>query len=328
MDEKLKIQSLFVDSLKAVIPSGLSAVQEIADLLQISTDSAYRRLRCETEFSLSEVVILSRHFHLSMEGFTSAAEGSVHFHYNIAGNKTEGFIQYLGNLQEGLKMLMRAREKEIIYVADDIPFFHLFRYPQLAWFKCYYWMKSVMNVSDYQNSFFEDTETPEPIRRVGTEIGQMYSELPSIEIWSENTINSLTKQIEFYRESGFFKTTETSSILFDQLYSLINDIRGMCESSSKLNISRQTTNYTFYLCDIEIGNNCIYISSGNGTRVFLRHSTFNTLETSDNTFCCTTRKWTDGLMKKSTQLSGMAEKQRNRFFQNMLKNIEFYKSKL
>ncbi len=317
MEQKESLQEAFIESMRAVMPAGYSLVNEMSDLLGVSTDSAYRRLRGETEFSLSEIVMLCNHFHISFDSFCAARGGSVHFNYNLPVAEQSGFQQFLDHIRDGMQLLKNANEREIVYVADDIPFFMLFAFPQLAWFKCYYWMRSVMNVPEYQQGFFEDQAAPEELMATGMQILEAYRLVPSTEIWSEHTLNSILKQIDFYSESGFFKENETPQKLYDDLLSLISEIRNMAESGSKRKDHAGDHNYTFYLCDIEIGNNCIYTSIGKNKKVFLRHSTFNTLETADEVFCTATRNWLNGLIRKSTQLSGMAEKQRNRFFQLM-----------
>ncbi|HBG71658.1 MAG: hypothetical protein A2W93_06895 [Bacteroidetes bacterium GWF2_43_63] len=318
MNQKDNTQDAFIDSLRAVIPSGHSLVNELADQLELSIDSAYRRLRGETEFSLSEIVKLCNHFHISFDSFCSAQGESVHFHYNLPGDEAMGFQQFVEHIRDGLQKLKSAKDSEIIYVADDIPFFLLFAFPQLAWFKCYYWMRSVMNVLEYQHGFFEDEIAPDVLMTAGQEILEAYRMAPSTEIWSEHTLNSILKQIDFYSESGFFKDSETSQKLYADLLLLVSEIRTMTESGTKRKDHAGDNNFTFYLCDIEIGNNCIYTSIGKNKKVFLRHSTFNTLETADEVFCSATRDWLNGLIRKSTQLSGMAEKQRNKYFQFLL----------
>lgn len=319
MAQKEQIQELFIDSMRAVMPAGLSLVNEIADLLELSIDSAYRRLRGETEFSLSEVVTLCNHFHISFDSFYAAQGGSVHFRYNLPGNTSEGFQQFIEHIRDGLQMLKKAPERRVFYVADDIPLFLLFAFPELAWFKCYYWMRSVMNVPEYQQGFFEDVVAPPQLMAAGQEILEAYRIVPSTEIWSEQTLNSILKQIDFYQESGFFAHAETVQKLYTELSNLLQSVRSMIETGTKQITHAGDSNYSFYICDIEIGNNCIYSETGQNRTVFLRHSTFNTLETSDAAFCDTTRQWIDGLIRKSTQISGMGEKQRNRFFQ-MLQN--------
>lgn len=323
MSDQFSVQEDFIRLLRNMVPSGVQLVAEVGTALSLSNDSVYRRLRGETEFSLSEMVKLCNYFHISFDGFCASHRGSAYFQYQWPVDSIELFQQYLCRIRDEMMILKNAKEREIIYVTADIPFFILFAFPQLAWFKCYYWMRSVMNVPEYQNSFFEDEVAPEELMSIGNEILEAYRVVPSTEIWSEHTLNSILKQIDFYSESGFFKDSETPQKLYADLLSLMSEIRSMTESGTKRKDHAGDNNYTFYLCDIEIGNNCIYTSLGKNQKVLLRHSTFNTLETSDEIFCTTTRNWLNGLIRKSTQLSVMAEKQRNEFFQNLLGAVKY-----
>ena len=316
------IQENFIQAIRSLLKSDQSLVNELSELLHVSTDSAYRRIRGETEFSVTEVAKLCNHFQISFDSLSNTHGHSVHFRYDVPGNDNESYLTYLRNIYSGLKMIHQAEEKLIHYIADDIPLFHLFAYPLLANFKSYYYLRSVMNVEEYADGYFEDADVPEEIMETGREILTMYREIPSVEIWSEQSINSILKQIEFYRESGFFKDEKTADTLLGEVSSLVSDIKSMCTRSNKIADSAGGNNFTFYACDIEIGNNCILAQAGAMRKVFLRHSTFHTIDTADNSFCNTTEDWIKGLIAKSNQISGMAEKTRNMFFQTWQKTIK------
>jgi hypothetical protein len=53
--------------IKTVLPSNLSLADEIADLLDVSVDSAYRRIRGEKQISFEEIQKLSNHFKISID---------------------------------------------------------------------------------------------------------------------------------------------------------------------------------------------------------------------------------------------------------------------
>ena len=63
--EKLNVQKKFFRELKVKLPSNLSLVNVVADELSISIDSAYRRIRCESDLSLKEFDILSSKYAIS-----------------------------------------------------------------------------------------------------------------------------------------------------------------------------------------------------------------------------------------------------------------------
>ena len=60
-------QVLLFRYIKSSLPGHVSLVDQIADLLNISNDSAYRRIRGEKEISLSELKALSEHFKISLD---------------------------------------------------------------------------------------------------------------------------------------------------------------------------------------------------------------------------------------------------------------------
>jgi predicted transcriptional regulator len=67
-NKKLKagIQEVFVKTLKELVPPNVSLVDEIADILGVSTDSVYRRLRGETDFSLEEIYVICKKYPISI----------------------------------------------------------------------------------------------------------------------------------------------------------------------------------------------------------------------------------------------------------------------
>ena len=69
--EKLNVQKKFFKELKVKLPSNLSLVNVVADELSISIDSAYRRIRCESDLSLKEFDILSSKYAISTDAVLS-----------------------------------------------------------------------------------------------------------------------------------------------------------------------------------------------------------------------------------------------------------------
>ncbi|MGZ3753403.1 MAG: helix-turn-helix domain-containing protein [Mucilaginibacter sp.] len=60
-------QQLFFNHIRSKLPSHLSFVDEVAELLNISNDSAYRRIRGEKPLGLDEVQVLCNKHHVSLD---------------------------------------------------------------------------------------------------------------------------------------------------------------------------------------------------------------------------------------------------------------------
>jgi len=52
---------------------------------------------------------------------------------------------------DGIKQVYNSKEREIIYAAKDIPVFYYFEFPEIAAFKIYFWNKTLIPDSEYEN---------------------------------------------------------------------------------------------------------------------------------------------------------------------------------
>ena len=60
-----ELQLKLFSAIKSKMPENISPAEEIAKLLNISTDSAYRRMRGEKTISIDELYVLCSHFQVS-----------------------------------------------------------------------------------------------------------------------------------------------------------------------------------------------------------------------------------------------------------------------
>jgi hypothetical protein len=333
--QKSETQQLaFLNKLQELIPSNSTLVNELTDILDISMDSAYRRLRGQTLLTLDEIVVLCRHFNISFDSFINNNPGSVTFNYMVLRGNTDTYINYLRNLYKDLQGILAAPKPLIIYACQDIPVFHHYNYPEISGFKMFYWMKSIMNLAAYEGEQFNKEIITSELFEVGQKVYDTYNQIPSIEIWTDNTIISTLKQIEFYWGSGIFKTKEDALAVCNSLRKEITQIQRFTEGSSKkggeLKISgnEEQPNYTIYYSDIEITNNCVLVNMGPIQAVYLGHFSFNTMSTTNKVYCQETEIWLDNLLKKSVKISGISEKIRNQFFRKAYTKIEVLEQKI
>ena len=72
------MQEKFIDYLKAKTPENTSFVEEIASVLDIGYDAAYRRINLKTSLSLEESVKLARHYKISLNKlFETGSQNSI-----------------------------------------------------------------------------------------------------------------------------------------------------------------------------------------------------------------------------------------------------------
>ena len=325
-EHSLPTQALFVSKLREMIPSSISLADELADLLGISTDSAYRRLRCETEIGIDELHKISSKYGISIDSVFANKGDTATFQYISLAENALNFEKYLENIAGHLKRVNGFEHKQIIYAAEEVPVFHSFNSRVLSAFKMFYWQRSVLNVPELQTKKFEIDILSDTLFETGQRIHKLYSTIPSIEIWTDETILTVIKQLEFYVESGVFKNKEDALEIADAIASKIENIKQCAENSTK--VPGLEKNYQLYKSDVVIGTNCIHVDIGETNYSFISFNTLNSLTTSNAAFCKETEHWMENLIKKSTLISGTAEKQRYQFFNKMVKQIDSSREKI
>jgi transcriptional regulator with XRE-family HTH domain len=81
MDQTPDIQKALFDRIRELLPSSTSFVHEIADLLGISYDSAYRRIRGEKTLSMEELYKISNKYRISLDALFGVQANSIIFDY-------------------------------------------------------------------------------------------------------------------------------------------------------------------------------------------------------------------------------------------------------
>jgi len=78
MNEAIYVQKELFSRIKETLPSNISFVHEISESLEISYDSAYRRIRGEKELSLTELLRLCSKYAISVDSLIKDSEKQHH----------------------------------------------------------------------------------------------------------------------------------------------------------------------------------------------------------------------------------------------------------
>jgi hypothetical protein len=242
------------------------------------------------------------------------------------------YKQYLQSIIDDLNLIAKHDNVRLIYASQDIPLYHNFYSESLSRFKFFYWLRSIVNVEEFQNQPFREEAIDNELIKLGKELYNVYTRVPSEEIWTEITPVSLFKQVEFCWSSGLFISKDQALNVCNEIKNTFSRIEQQAQSGIKIDADGKPAgfkkNYSLYMSEIEIGNNCILTQVGDHQSVYLTFNTFNKIVTANNTFSEEVYKWLNTLISKSTPISEVSEKHRYQFFKKLNKGLEEVKKRI
>jgi Helix-turn-helix len=321
------LQTSFLEQIRQRIPPNLSLADALAEVLNMSRDSAYRRIRGETVLSLDEVKTLCNTYGVSLDALLSPTSEMVSFRHQAVDHRSFTFAHWLKSILEGLEMLASfpEKDKEIVYYAKDMPVFYYFSLPELSAFKMFFWMKTALGYPEYQKEKFKASLIPKDYIGLGERIWNRYSQVFSTELWSDETLNVTLKQIEYYMDCGYFVDPKDAALLLDQFSELVGNERKWAAAGSK---GEGKGKLNLYKNEILIAENTILFKMGDKRRVYLTHNIADMLVTSHEQFCQTTEHFINNLINKAILISNTGEKERSKFFNQLDDKIKAVKQRL
>ena len=333
-NHQIQVQKEIFEEIKEIIKkTDVSLVDDLASLLNVSTDSAYRRIRCDKFVTIDELEKICRHYNISFDKHLAHLdENNVVFKVALK-KETLSFDAFLSGILTDLKRINSFPDHKLIYSAKEIPIFHFFQIPELAAFKMFYWMKTLFQMPEYENvSFSPDFVSPKYLE-LSKQISEEYSNTNTYEIWNYESIHSILAQLEFYYESGFM-TQEMALKILEKLKELIFHIRKQADVEYKFPIKgagagkEKSRNYYLYNNEIILSDNTIYAQYGKESKCYIPHALLYYMSTTDQKYCDHIHNVFNGVIRKSTMISGVAEKHRAIFFNYILQRIEEKRAKL
>lgn len=321
--ENINTQLLFFKHIKSILPSHVSFADEIAQVLAISNDSAYRRIRCEKPLSIDEMQKLAIHFKISLDQFLHLNSGSFLFTGELAGPGEFVFEKWMETVIKQLTMVNSYKHKHLYYLAKDLPLMNQFLEPELLSFKSFLWRRSILQYETMKGKKFSLSETIPQHIELGKKIDALYRQIPTTEIWNVESINSTIRQIEFYREANVFEAEDDIKKIYAAVLRIINHLEMQAESGVKFlaGSSPEKTGVAYNLLwnDLVLGDNTVMFEMDDRRITILNHSVINFIHTTDERFNTYIAEMIQNLAKRSTQLSNAGEKDRSRFF-NLLRD--------
>lgn len=332
MEQVPDIQKTLFEQIRERLPSQVSFVHEIAELLGISYDSAYRRIRGEKALDINDLYKLAGNFNISLDALFKLGGNKILFDYFTLEPDKLGLKEWLGMILADTRRISQAKEKEIIYAAKDPPIFHHFQMPELAAFKMFVWQKTLCQFPEFEDKQFRLDNMDMEVIDMGRQLLLLSTKIPTTEIWNEDTFNITLRQMEYYRVSGFFEKEEDLFILCDKLEKWIHHIKKQAECGFKFMYGEPAegieNTFKMYENEVVLNDNSIFVRRDDTRTVYLTFNTLSLLVTQSPFFCANIDNYFNKLIRKSNLISVSGAKERNRFFNKLLTIINDFKNRI
>jgi transcriptional regulator with XRE-family HTH domain len=313
-----EIQQALFQVIKASIPPNLSATEEIAKVLDVSVDSVYRRMRGEKTISLDELYKLCSYYKISLDQLMNLQIGAFMFRGNFLNNKTFRFEEYLKGSARDLSYINSFGDKEIYYLCKDVPIFNHYYFREIAAFKYFFWMKTIFHFPEFEHRRFRFDSYSDEMNALGEKVLDCYNQLPSTELWNVENINIAIRQIEFYRDSQMFESEKDVLKLYETWEKVIDHVQKQAERGYKFDHNdpdmKPIGPYRVYFNEVILGDNSVIALLEGRKMAFVSHTVINYMQTRDVNFCENMYDYVQSLMKRSTLISKVSEKERSKFF--------------
>lgn len=295
---------------------------ELAELLGVNADAAYRRMRGDTALTFNEIQRICLHFNISFDSVINYQGRLVPFQFNAMFRDKFSIINYLTGIEMELKMLTKRAvgDEHITMTAMDLPYFRQFGFKSLSRFKLFFWQRSVLNMDEFVQKKFDANEHLGEYEDITDRIYIHYHGVPSTEIWAPETLDSTIKQVQYYLESGLFENKESALQICDDTEALLSKLESEAQLGRKLIQSPDgvvSSKFEMYQSDIFLSNNSIQATKDGRTYTYVSFNSFNSLMSFSPHFSEECTRWIEQIRLKSILLSEVSEKLRYQFFKSL-----------
>ena len=317
------MQDQFITYLKEKSVKTKSFVDEIATILDIGYDAAYRRVNCKTSITLEESVKLAKHYNISLNKlFEVGNTNTILTDLSPPIHNKQGLELWLNQSYDSVFPLTKLKSSSIIYSAKDIPLFHTLKDSYLSRYKIYVWLKDVDIGMTKEKILFDDfiKTIPNNLLKSAFKLGEVYKDINITEIWNNTTINGSLQQVLYYFEAGML-SKDLALLICNDIEDVIRHVEEQAIQQSLIG-SKTKASYQLYVNDIHTMSNTIMVKTPTQKVFFTPFTVISYFKIEHQPTCELMFEFFEKQMSISKLLVNAGEKDRSLFFNRMHQKID------
>ena len=314
---KNQTRDQLIETIRKNVPDETNLTIYLSDLLNISRESAYRRIRGEINFTFEEVATLSRNLGFSLDNVIGIKrDANALFNIHMLQN-IDYFDIYMNKMLE-YGQLFREKSKEMKTKArisvNTMPYFFHIHHESLSRFRIYKWLYQNQKITP--NDKFSSFVLPQKILNAHQTFFQDIQAVRDVTVIMDNNVFwSVAKDIDYFYKRGLL-TDEDLVALKTELHAIANWIEqvatnGVCPNGGKIDM---------YISSVDLEASYLHFEYGADQFSQVRIYSISAIDSYNARLCQIQKEWIDSLKRYSVLISESGEMQR---FEYMKKQREY-----
>ena len=304
-------RKILVNRILKKMPPTVKHVEYLVDILEISKESVYRRIRGDIPFNFDEIIKLSLDLGFSVdEIFMGNASSYAIFgvRSGIFSKPEEVFHIVLEDYYNLMTQETRsANGKAIISMNRLFPFL-VTKFTHLFKFSYYRWLHQGYDVP--LNFYLSDVTIPDNILSSCQKINNIQGVDNTTFILDQGVFLNTLRYVNYYYKRGLISVHEMD-LLKKDILSVIDEAEWLMKSD----VNDLKNIYDFYLSSVDIESNTIYVECEGVLSSYFWIHFQSPIVTSNLTVCNAHKRWLDSLKKYSSLITRSNELLQADFFE-------------
>lgn len=299
-----------INILKYRTPKDYNTVDLLINILPLSKEAAYRRLRGEIVFTFEEVVTICKKMNISLDLLAGTKqEGTYAFHFSVihSNDPTEGFCKMLSQIRTTLDFAEKDKNSFSARAYRTVPQEFLYMYESLA--------KVYTSILLYQT---QPQSTPNELLKVGMsdhvfalqkDVAIGMHGINSVLVMDKRIIADYVEIVKYYHMLGLLSAEDIVQIKKD-MHCMLDDI----QQSATTGLSPRGKNLDIYISNISFDCTYTYLETFGYKAASVGIYCVDHISCEHPEICDDHKLWIDSLIRSSYLISVSGEFQRNQFF--------------
>jgi hypothetical protein len=298
----IQLNEELIQKITECIPPNIKPIDYLMDILSISRESAYRRMRGDIAFTFNEIAKLASTLNFTVDNIIGVHSEERCF-FDLKTDKSlspaKDFLLIFKDYAKCLEQICNDPDTEAIASLNRFSLFFLAPYDHLFKFYYYKWIHQTYNVP-VSLLFAETVISPEvkEVRRHFQTLVKSFNHCSFI--FDRNIFLTLVREIQYYNSRGLISKDEVL-VMQQELTELLAYLKLLIHKGS----NESGYVYNFYLSLLNIDINTSYASLKGGTDSISQYWMYaaSPVLIKNQEICQLNKKWLESMKKMSVLIT-------------------------